>query len=128
MSLQTSMPPPPPMTSALLQPAVLPPPPPPMMMQPFQPSQAVLLHIRYVMESICEWMSFTDVTIVTGTERLRAHRAILASHSSYLRQLMTANVRDAGVEEDPTIVVRDVSSAHLRLMMQGHDSIGKKLA
>ena len=90
------------------------------------PEQAVLLHIRYVMESICEWMSFTDVTIVTGTERLRAHRAILASHSSYLRQLMTANVRDAGVEEDPTIVVRDVSSAHLRLMMQGHDSIGKK--
>ena len=81
--------------------------------------QAVLLHIRYVMESICEWMSFTDVTIVTGTERLRAHRAILASHSSYLRQLMNANVRDAGVEEDPTIVVRDVSSAHLRLMMQG---------
>ena len=94
-----------------------------MIMQPFQPSQAVLLHIRYVMESICEWMSFTDVTIVTGTERLRAHRAILASHSSYLRQLMTANVRDAGVEEDPTIVVRDVSSAHLRLMMQGGNSI-----
>ena len=31
---------------------------------------------------------------------------------------MQANVKDAGVEEDPTIVVRDVSSAHLRLMMQ----------
>ena len=49
---------------------------------------------------------------------LLSHRAILASHSSYLRQLMWANVQDAGVEEDPTIVVRDVSSAHLRLMMQ----------
>ena len=49
----------------------------------------MLLHIRYVMESICEWMSFTDVTIVTATERLRAHRAILASHSSFLRQGLT---------------------------------------
>ena len=37
---------------------------------------------------------------------------------------MNANVRDAGVEEDPTIVVKDISSAHLRLMMQVHNSIG----
>ena len=40
-------------------------------------------------------------------------------------QLMNANVRDAGVEEDPTLVVKDISSAHLRLMMQGHHSIEK---
>ena len=39
----------------------------------------MLLHVKYVMESICEWMQFTDVTIVTRTERLRAHRAILVS-------------------------------------------------
>ena len=36
---------------------------------------------------------------------------------------MNANVRDAGVEEDPTLVVKDITSAHLRLMMQGHHSI-----
>ncbi len=83
-----------------------------------QPSQAVLLHIRYVMESVCESMLFTDVTLVTETERLRAHRAILASHSTYLRGLMISNVGDAGAEEEPVLVVRDISSAHLRLMMQ----------
>ena len=35
---------------------------------------------------------------------------------------MNANVKDAGVEEDPTLVVKDISSAHLRLMMQGQHS------
>jgi hypothetical protein len=128
LSTSQSMPPPPPMlappppsvpAAPAPTPVQAPPPPPPMIAQhSFQPSQAVLLHIRYVMESICEWMQFTDVNIVTGTERLRAHRSILASHSTYLRQIMMANMEDAGVEEDPTLVIKEVSSAHLRLMMQ----------
>ena len=41
---------------------------------PLHPSPAVLLHIKYVMESVCDWMFFTDVVIVTATDTLRAHR------------------------------------------------------
>jgi hypothetical protein len=32
---------------------------------PLYPSPAVLLHIKYVMETVCHSMFFTDVTIVT---------------------------------------------------------------
>ena len=84
------------------------------------------------MESIREWMQFTDVTLVTasaggggaaaggGCERLRAHRAILASHSSFLRQLLIDHAAEAGVgqEEEPVLVLKDLPAAHLRLMMQ----------
>lgn len=51
----------------------------------YMPSPAVLLHIKYVMEGICESMQHTDVTICTSEGRLRVHRAILASHSTFLR-------------------------------------------
>ena len=70
------------------------------------------------MESISESMQFTDVVIVTADERLRAHRAILASHSTYLQQLMISNLQDLGGADDPTLVLKDVSADHMKLMMQ----------
>lgn len=86
----------------------------------FQPSPAVLLHIKYVMEGIAEWMQFTDVVIVTGVDnqKIRAHRAILASHSTFLRQLMINNLEDLCENEEPTLVLKDMSYSHMKLMMQ----------
>ena len=46
------------------------------------------LTCRYVMESVCEAMFITDVTIVTATDTLRAHRSILSAHSPFLAFLL----------------------------------------
>ena len=40
------------------------------------------------MESVCEAMFITDVTIVTATDTLRAHRSILSAHSPFLAFLL----------------------------------------
>ena len=47
---------------------------------------------RYVMESVCEAMFITDVTIVTATDTLRAHRSILSAHSPFLAFLLGEQV------------------------------------
>ena len=47
---------------------------------------------RYVMESVCEAMFITDVTIVTATDTLRAHRSILSAHTPFLAFLLGEQV------------------------------------
>lgn len=84
----------------------------------FHPSEAVLLHIRYVMENISDTMDFTDVTLETSRQRIRAHRAILASHSTFLRQVLIDHQEEVGVAEEPVIVCKDISSDHVKLMME----------
>eukprot|EP00094_Tigriopus_californicus_P008812 TCALIF_08493-PA protein Name:"Similar to ZNF84 Zinc finger protein 84 (Homo sapiens)" AED:0.00 eAED:0.00 QI:154/1/1/1/1/1/2/520/868 len=110
-------------SSSLPPPTVAHPPPPPLVPgapfhQHYQPSPAVLLHIRYVMESICEWMQFTDVSIMAGSSTFRAHRTILASHSTFLRQLLINNILDVGEGEEPCLILPGVSLNHMRLLMQ----------
>lgn len=111
-------------SSSSLPPTSVPHPPPPPLVpgapfhQHYQPSPAVLLHIRYVMESICEWMLFTDVSIMAGNSTFRAHRTILASHSTFLRQLLINNILDVGEGEEPCLILPGVSLNHMRLLMQ----------
>ena len=83
---------------------------------PLHPSPAVLLHIKYVMESVCESMAFTDVTIVVnndnGTDTLRAHRSILAAHSSFFSFLLS------GSDSQPVIFFPNYSSLYVRMLLQ----------
>ena len=93
-----------------------PPPPQPILPPPLHPSPAVLLHIKYVMESVCESMAFTDVTIVvnnsTGTDTLRAHRSILAAHSTFLSFLLSHS------DSQPVIAFPNYSSLYVRMLLQ----------
>lgn len=77
-----------------------------------------ILSINSVLSLTLAAMLHTDVTIVTKTGQVRAHRAILASHSTYLRKLMISNLEDLGETEEPVLVFKDMSADHLKLMMQ----------
>ena len=99
-----------------LGPPYPPPPQQPILPPPLHPSPAVLLHIKYVMESVCDSMAFTDVTIVvnnsTGTDTLRAHRSILAAHSSFLSFLLSHS------DSQPVIFFPNYSSLYVRMLLQ----------
>ena len=84
---------------------------------PFPPSEAVLIHVKSVMKSIHERMRFTDVTIVARKERIRAHRGIISSHSTFLKTLLTDFEQRDGSEE-AVLVIEDVAADNIRLMMQ----------
>lgn len=90
---------------------------PPSLPPPLHPSPAVLLHIKYVMESVCEAMCFTDVTIVTQSDTLRAHRSILAAHSTFLDYILSINT-NTELGEDPVIVFPNYSSLYVRMLLQ----------
>ena len=96
-----------------------PPAPPPAQLQPppLHPSPAVLLHIKYVMESVCDSMSFTDVTIITSSDTLRAHRSILSAHSTFLNFIFSTNT-NADLQEDPVIFFPSYSSLYVRMLLQ----------
>ena len=83
----------------------------PLLPPPLHPSPAVLLHIKYVMESVCESMSFTDVTIITTTDTLRAHRSILSAHSAFLNYIL--NTSD-DPQEEPVIFFPTYPSLYVR--------------
>ena len=88
----------------------------PILPPPLHPSPAVLLHIKYVMESVCESMAFTDVTIVVsddkGTDTLRAHRSILSAHSSFFSFLLSSS------DSQPVIFFPNYSSLYVRMLLQ----------
>ena len=121
----------------------------PPLLPPLHPSPAVLLHIkyftvsftcsplprltcRYVMESVCEAMFITDVTIVTATDTLRAHRSILSAHSPFLAFLLGEQasiqyildiypfysllVDQESLEEDPVLLFPNHSSFVVRYL------------
>ena len=82
---------------------------------PLHPSPAVLLHIKYVMESVCESMCFTDVTIITSSDTLRAHRSILSAHSTFLNYILSTNT---DLQEDPVVHFPSYSSLYVRMLLQ----------
>ena len=100
-------------------PALGPPQPPaaPLLPPPLHPSPAVLLHIKYVMESVCESMGFTDVTIITRSDTLRAHRSILSAHSTFLNYILSTNT-NTELGEDPVIIFPNYSSLYVRMLLQ----------
>ena len=63
------------------------------------------------MESVCEAMFITDVTIVTATDTLRAHRSILSAHSPFLAFLLG---EQESLEEDPVLIFPNHSSFVVR--------------
>lgn len=81
---------------------------------PLHPSPAVLLHIKYVMESVCDWMCFTDVVIVTSSDTLRAHRSVLSAHSSFLCYLLS----ELGEGDDPVLYLPHHTSLYVRMLLQ----------
>jgi len=87
----------------------------PPLLPPLHPSPAVLLHIKYVMESVCEAMFITDVTIVTATDTLRAHRSILSAHSPFLAFLLG---EQESFEEEPVLLFPNHSSFVVRMLLQ----------
>ena len=89
----------------------------PLLPPPLHPSPAVLLHIKYVMESVCESMGFTDVTIITQSDTLRAHRSILSAHSTFLDYILSTNT-NTELGEDPVIVFPNYSSLYARMLLQ----------
>ena len=82
------------------------------------------------MESVCEAMFITDVTIVTATDTLRAHRSILSAHSPFLAFLLGEQasiqyildiypfysllVDQESLEEDPVLLFPNHSSFVVR--------------
>ena len=69
------------------------------------------------MESVCESMCFTDVTIITSTDSLRAHRSILSAHSGFLSYILSTNT-EGELQEDPVIFFPNYSSLHVRMLLQ----------
>ena len=69
------------------------------------------------MESVCESMCFTDVTIITSTDSLRAHRSILSAHSAFLSYILSTNT-EGELQEDPVIFFPNYSSLHVRMLLQ----------
>jgi hypothetical protein len=97
----------------------------PLLPPPLYPSPAVLLHIKYVMETVCDSMCFTDVTIITASDTLRAHRSVLAAHSSFLCYLLTAGLADSSSaaavtyeSEDPVLHFPHYPSLYVRMLLQ----------
>ena len=67
------------------------------------------------MESVCEAMFITDVTIVTATDTLRAHRSILSAHSPFLAFLLG---EQEAFDEDPVLLFPNHSSFVVRMLLQ----------
>eukprot|EP00090_Calanus_glacialis_P028985 TRINITY_DN46478_c0_g1_i1.p1 TRINITY_DN46478_c0_g1~~TRINITY_DN46478_c0_g1_i1.p1 ORF type:complete len:728 (-),score=118.92 TRINITY_DN46478_c0_g1_i1:190-2373(-) len=88
-----------------------------MLPPPLQPSPAVLLHIKYVMESVCESMCFTDITIVACNDTLRAHRSILSAHSTFLSFLLST-MSNSDLQEEPVLFFPNYSSLYVRMLLQ----------
>ena len=84
---------------------------------PLHPSPAVLLHIKYVMESVCESMCFTDITIVASNDTLRAHRSILSAHSTFLSFLLST-MNSTDIQEEPVLFFPSYSSLYVRMLLQ----------
>jgi uncharacterized Zn-finger protein len=89
----------------------------PVILPPLHPSPAVLLHIKYVMESVCESMCFTDITIVACNDTLRAHRSILSAHSTFLSFLLST-MSTADMQEEPVLFFPSYSSLYVRMLLQ----------
>lgn len=84
---------------------------------PLHPSPAVLLHIKYVMESVCDSMGFTDITIVASNDTLRAHRSILSAHSTFLGFLLS-DMTSVDPHDEPVIFFPNYSSLYVRMLLQ----------
>jgi hypothetical protein len=73
------------------------------------------------MESVCDSMCFTDVTIITASDRLRAHRSVLAAHSTFLAYLLaglhTSN-NTASDTEEPVLHFPHYPSLYVRMLLQ----------
>ena len=85
----------------------------PLLPPPLHPSPAVLLHIKYVMESVCESMCFTDITLVARDDTLRAHRSILSAHSSFLACLLSS-LATQDTQDEPVLFFPSYSSLYVR--------------
>lgn len=75
------------------------------------------------MESVCDSMCFTDITIITASDTLRAHRSVLAAHSSFLCYLLS----DSGLSgasatgsdnEDLVLHFPHYPSLYVRMLLQ----------
>ena len=60
-------------------------------------------------------MFITDVTIVTATDTLRAHRSILSAHSPFLAFLLG---EQEAFDEDPVLLFPNHSSFVVRMLLQ----------
>ncbi|CAB4065122.1 KRAB [Lepeophtheirus salmonis] len=83
----------------------------------YQPSPSVLYHIDDMMKGISISMSFTDVTLVAQSQLIHAHKSILASHSTFLRQILINNGLDIAESEDSLIILPNVKYIHVQMMV-----------
>lgn len=58
--------------------------------------------------TLLESSEFSDVTFIIGDSRIRGHRCILASRSSFFKNMFTVGMRES---EESVISVQDISLA-----------------
>merc|ERR1719187_851536 len=62
-------------------------------------------------------MSFTDITILTSSQTLRAHRSILSAHSTFLRFLLS-NTLEGNDCDEPILSFPNYPSLYVRMLLQ----------
>jgi hypothetical protein len=67
------------------------------------------------MLSLLESGDFSDVTFIISETRIKGHKCILASRSSFFKNMFTVGMREC---EDPVISVQDISLQTFKKLLE----------